>query len=154
MQLEAFLQQQGVGYEKHAHTVAYTAQELATAEHVSGYMVAKPVVVKGSKGFVMCVVPAPRHVDLARVAKAMGEKHVRLATEEEMASLFPDCEVGAEPPVGKLYGLPTIMDTQLEQDEELVMQAGTHTLAIRMRRADWQKVCEPAVAPIAWTAPS
>ena len=59
MKLESFLQQRGVGYEKHTHLLTYTAQELANAEHVSGYMVAKPVVVKGAAGYTMCVLAAP-----------------------------------------------------------------------------------------------
>jgi Ala-tRNA(Pro) deacylase len=146
MKLEAFLQQQGVGYEKHAHTIAYTSQQLAQAEHVPGYIVAKPVIVKGGAGFAMCVLPAPKHLDLQRAAAALQEPGVRLATEDEMSQLFTDCELGAEPPVGPLFGLPSIMDQELKNAEYLVMQAGTHTEAIRMRRVDWERVCQPQVA--------
>ena len=149
MKLESFLQERGIGYEKHTHVVTYTAQGLANAEHVSGYMVAKPVIVKGASGFTMCVLAAPKHVDLKRIAAALGEPEVYLASEAEMAELFPDCELGAEPPLGTPYGLKTIMDQQLREDEFLVMQAGTHTEAIKMRRTDWEKVCEPTVASIA-----
>ena len=149
MKLESFLQERGIGYERHTHIVTYTAQGLANAEHVSGYMVAKPVIVKGAAGFTMCVLAAPKHIDLQRVAAALGESEVRLASEAEMAELFPDCELGAEPPLGTPFGLKTIMDQQLREDEFLVMQAGTHTEAIKMRRTDWEKVCEPTVASIA-----
>jgi Ala-tRNA(Pro) deacylase len=149
MKLEAFLQERGIGYEKHAHPLAYTAQELANAEHVSGYLVAKPVVVKGAAGYTMCVLAAPKRVDLKRVADVLGEPSVRLASESEMTSLFPDCEIGAEPPVGALFGMKTIMDVQLKQDEYLVMQAGTHTDAVKLRRADWERLCAPVVAAIA-----
>ena len=149
MRLASFLQEQGVGYEKHEHALAYTSQSLANVEHVSGYLVAKPVVVKGSAGFAMCVLAAPKHVDLGRVARALREREVRLADEAEMASLFPDCELGAEPPVGAMFGLKTVMDEQLLDDDFLVMQAGTHTESIRVSREDWQRVCQPIVAPIA-----
>ncbi|MFQ5806067.1 MAG: aminoacyl-tRNA deacylase [Phycisphaerae bacterium] len=148
MKLEAFLQDQGVGYEKHTHTTTYTAQGLAHAEHVSGYMVAKPVIVKGAAGFAMCVLPAPKQLDLQQVAEVLNEPEVRLATEAEMAELFPDCELGAEPPVGALFDMKTVMDTRLREDEFLVMQAGTHTEAIKLRRTDWERLCKPVAAPI------
>lgn len=149
MKLESFLQARGVDFEKHSHTQTFTAQDLAHTEHVSGYMVAKPVVVKGDTDFAMCVLSAPRHLDLERAAKALNEPVVRLATEAEMAEFFVDCELGAEPPVGALFGLKTIMDEQLREDEYLVMQAGTHKESITLRREDWERVTEPVVAAIA-----
>lgn len=149
MTLESLLQEKGVQYEKHMHATAYTAQELAHEEHVTGYMVAKPVVVRGESGFAMCVLPAPAKLDLDLAAKALNESEVRLATESEMAELFADCELGAEPPVGSMFDLETVMDAGLKQDEYLVMQAGTHIDAVKMRRDDWEKLCQPTVAPIA-----
>jgi len=151
MKLETFLQQKGVGYEKHTHGTTYTAQGLAHVEHVSGYLVAKPVIVKGKSGFAMCVLPAPKQLDLQRAAEALHESQVRLASESEMAELFPDCELGAEPPVGALFDMKTIMDAQLRDDDFLVMQAGSHRESIQMRRRDWETVCRPDVAPIAVT---
>lgn len=149
MDFETVLRQRGIGYEKQTHPVAYTAQGLANVQHVSGYMVAKPVIVKGATDFAMCVLAAPKHIDLKRVAEVLGEKEVRLATESEMARLFPGCELGAEPPVGSLFGLKTIMDQQLKQDEFLVMQAGTHRDSVKLRRDDWERLCQPMVASIA-----
>jgi Ala-tRNA(Pro) deacylase len=149
MDFEQYLKQNGVQYEKHAHSIAYTAQGLAQAEHVSGYMVAKPVIVKAGGDYVMCVLPAPRRVDLKRVADALNEKQVRLADETEMSKLFSGCELGAEPPLGAMFGLRTIMDERLKQDESLVMQAGSHTQAVKLRREDWERLCMPVVAPIA-----
>ncbi len=148
MKLETFLDEHGVKYHRHTHAKSYTAQSLAHAEHVSGYMVAKPVVVKTPSGFAMCVVAAPKHLDLERAAYALGEPHARLATEAEMADLFPDCELGAEPPVGAMFGMRTVMDEQLVEDDWLVMQAGTHTESVEMSRVDWERVCDPIVASI------
>jgi len=90
MRLETLLDQRGINYEKHTHPTAYTAQRLADVEHVSGYMVAKPVVVRTSSGFAMCVLPAPKHLDLEQVSNVLKDSTVRLATEDEMARLFPD----------------------------------------------------------------
>ncbi|MCK6484845.1 MAG: YbaK/EbsC family protein [Phycisphaerae bacterium] len=148
MSLATFLEEKGIRYERHTHSTAYTAQQLAQAEHVSGYIVAKPVIIKGRKDYAMCVVPAPAHVDLVRVAQLLHEPQVRLADEQELSRLFPDCELGAEPPLGTMYGMKTIMDSQLAKDDYLIMQAGTHTEAIKMRRTDFERVCEPMVASI------
>jgi Ala-tRNA(Pro) deacylase len=149
MELESFLRDKGIGFEKHTHTTTYTAQGLAHAEHVSGYVVAKPVIVRTQVGFTMCVLLAPQHLDLKRVGEVLHESDPRLATEAEMADLFPDCELGAEPPIGALYDMKTLMDPRLQDDEFLVMQAGSHRESIKMRREDWEKICHPQVAPIA-----
>ncbi len=148
MDLDAFLKDQNVAYEKHFHEKSYTAQELAHAEHVSGYMVAKPVIVKTEYDYAMCVVPAPHHLNLSRVADALQESEVHLASERELANLFPDCELGAEPAIGSIFGMDTVIDASMTQDSHVVMQAGTHHEAVKMSRDDWQRVCEPIVAPI------
>ena len=109
---------------------------------------AKPVVVKTPSGFAMCVLAAPEHLDLDRTAHVLHEETARLATEAEMADLFPECELGAEPPVGAMFGLKTIMDEQLIDDDWLMMQAGTHTESVELSRFDWERVCDPIVASI------
>jgi Ala-tRNA(Pro) deacylase len=149
MKLEEFLQQHGVEYERHTHPITYTSQGLAQIEHVSGYVVAKPVIVKGSQGYVMCVLPAPEHLNLERLAGVLNDPPLRLATEAEMAELFQDCDLGAEAPIGALYGMRTVADNRLREDEYLIMQAGTHTEAIKVRRADWEAVCQPTFGAIA-----
>jgi Ala-tRNA(Pro) deacylase len=149
MNVEHYLQEHGIGYEKHKHKPTFTAQTLAAEEHASGYEVAKPVVVRSGEKFTMCVVPACVHLDLARVADVLHQPDVRMATEAEMAGLFPDCELGAEPPIGAMFGMNTIMDERLLEDEYLTMQAGTHTEAIRLRRRDFEGLCSPTIAQIA-----
>jgi Ala-tRNA(Pro) deacylase len=86
---------------------------------------------------------------MGKVAKALKAKKVRLADESEMAKLFPDVEVGAEPPFGNLYNLPTVVDEHLATDDEIVFQAGDHRHAIRMKYAEYAKLAEPAVANLA-----
>lgn len=148
MRLEPFLRDHGIAFEKHNHSTAYTAQQLAHAEHVSGYMVAKPVVVKGRTGFSICAIPAPEHLNLKLAAKALNEPDLRLASESEMAELFPECELGAEPPLGTLFGMKTVVDSKLHEDDFVIMQAGTHTDAITIRREDWERACRPIIARI------
>jgi len=146
MNVARYLQEQKVHFDRLEHLTAYTAQELAAREHVSGRCVAKPVLVKADGKFVLCVLPAPSMVDLDRVAAALGTDSAELATEDELSTVFDDCDLGAEPPFGHLYGLKTLMDQTLCDDEFLVFQAGSHTEAIKIRTEDFQHLAAPQVA--------
>ena len=148
MKLLDYLEDQGVEYRKSHHAPTYTSQGLAHVEHVSGYQVAKPVVVKGDIDFAMCVVPACKRVNLDLVAEVLQSLDVRLATEQEMATLFPHCELGAEPPIGTMFGMKTIVDSELHELDRVVMQAGSHADAVEIRREDWERLCDPVVADI------
>ncbi|RPI64665.1 MAG: YbaK/EbsC family protein [Planctomycetaceae bacterium] len=149
MKIAEYLKEHDVQFESHEHIPAYTAQEIAAEEHVSGSRLAKAVVVKGSKGFAMCVLPACCKLDLEKVAKSLKEKTVRLADENEMAELFKDAEVGAEPPFGNLYDLPTLVDLRLSKEDRIVFQAGSHREAICMNYCDYAKLVSPSIADLA-----
>ncbi len=149
MKIQDYLEEQKAKYTAHVHSPAFPAQEVAAEEHVSGNMLAKTVVVKAGDNYAMCVLPASYKLDMKKVAKAMKAKKVRLADEGEMAKLFPDVDVGAEPPFGNLYGLPTMVDKNLADGEEIVFQAGTHSHAIRMKYADYASLVKPAVFDLA-----
>jgi len=149
MKINDFLKAQGVHFSVHEHPPAYTAQEVAAEEHVSGDMLAKSVIVKAGGEYVMCVLPASYKLDMDKVADFLGVKSVRLADETEMAELFPDAEVGSEPPFGNLYDLTTLVDHHLAADDEIVFQAGSHRRVIRMTYADYAEVVEPEVADLA-----
>lgn len=94
----------------------------------------------------MTVLPANWIVDLHRLRDVFLTHHVHLATEQEIPGLFPDCEVGAMPPFGNLYGLPVYVDQSLTEDKEIVFQAGTHSDAIRMHYMDFAALVFPVVA--------
>jgi Ala-tRNA(Pro) deacylase len=143
-----FLDREKVPYEVLPHMRTYTAQGAAASLHVRGREFAKSVILKTDDGrLAMAVVPAPRPVDLQAAAAAMGAK-VELAREEEFADLFMDCEVGAEPPFGNLYGVPVFVDESLRKDPEIVFNAGRHDEAMRMRYADFERLVHPAVASL------
>jgi Ala-tRNA(Pro) deacylase len=103
------------------------------------------VVVKADTRFVMTVLPASWNVNLPRLRDLLMSQHVRLATEDEIKNLFPDCELGAMPPFGNLYGLHVYVDQSLTEDEEITFQAGTHSDAIRMRYWDFAALVFPVV---------
>ena len=145
MEVKEFLRKSGARYETLKHTPVFSSQKMAQVEHEPGRFVAKPVIVKADGRFLMCVLPASRHVNLAKLKSQLAAGYVELAQEGEIADLFQDCDVGAEPPFGTLYKLPTVMDRVLEKDDHVVFQAGTHEDAIRMSMADYQRLAHPRV---------
>ena len=148
--LERYLREQGVAYELRHHPLAYTAQEVAASEHVPGRELAKTVIAKGADDrLVMVVLPATRTVHLGRLAAALGTEQARLAEERDFATAFPDCETGAMPPFGNLYGVPVYADRSLAADEHIVFRAGTHTDTLRVAYADFAKLVNPTVVDIA-----
>jgi len=124
----------------------YTAQETAHKLHVSGKELLKVVVVKtDGQGFHLAVVPAARLVDLRKVAEVVGADRASLASEGEFQERFPDCEVGAEPPFGHLYGIDTLVDEHVMERGEVAFLAGSHHEAVEMSRADFERLARPKV---------
>ena len=149
MDLRGFLDGSGIRYQWLKHPTTYTARDLASSEHVPQETVIKPVVVEADGRFVLCAVPAGARVDLERLQRELDAKEIRLAEETEMLRLFEGCEIGAEPPIGLIFGLPTIMDEALMVDDEVTFQAGTHVDAVKMSFTDYFHVAKPAVARFA-----
>ncbi len=150
--LENYLRENGVAFQVTHHPLAYTAQEVAAAEHIPGRLLVKVVMAQAGDRMVMLALPAPYRVNPDKVAAALGVKEARLAREEEFAPVFPDCEVGAMPPFGNLYQVPVYVDKALAEDETIVFQAGTHTDTISMKYADYQRLVKPQVADFAHPA--
>jgi Ala-tRNA(Pro) deacylase len=142
------LDENKVRYEVLHHPEAVTAQRIAQAEHVKGRHHAKVVIVKASGEHLMVVLAADHYIDLEKVEKAVG-KAVSLDKEQEFKSLFPDCSIGAMPPFGNLYGLPTYVDQHLSEQDYIVFEAGTHTQAIKMSYRDYEKIVKPRVKDLA-----
>lgn len=147
--LREFLDQNGVHYEVGSHRLAFTAQEVAAAQHVPGKELAKVVMLRSGTAFIMTVLPAPYRVDIERAKVALGKSDLSLATEQEFKNLFPQCEPGAEPPFGNLYNLPVYVDQTLTRDEDIVFNAGSHTQTIKMKYADFARLVQPKVAAFA-----
>ena len=145
MRVLDFLDKSSAQYELTQHRPTFSAQQMAAEEHVPGMVVAKPVVIVAEGEYFMCVLPACCKVDLDVLKRELGVDEVQLADESEMAKLFPDCALGAEPPLGSLYGLPTLMDLTLDADEEIVFQGGTHERAIRMEMTEYKRLVSPRV---------
>jgi Ala-tRNA(Pro) deacylase len=144
--LREVLEANKVAYSVHSHPEAYTAMEIAALQHVKGRQLAKVVMARAGSDTVMLVLPADRRVDFERLRTALKAPDVRLAQESEFRDLFPGCDVGAMPPFGNLYGLPVYADRALEKDEEIVFNAGTHTLTVKLRWRDYATLVNPVMA--------
>jgi len=147
--LEQLLRENGIPYQMHHHPPAFTAQAVAESEHVSGKMVAKVVMVFRDGVMTMLALPANLRVNFTRAAEALGAKEVRLAHEDEFKAAFPDCDVGAMPPFGNLYGVDTFVDKSLAAPGEIVFNAGTHEDTIHLKYADFERLVHPTVADFA-----
>lgn len=143
------LDEHGVDYEVHEHPRAVDASRLAESEDVSGWDVAKPVLLSVGGQLAMVVVAAPVHVDLEKASDVLGHGDVRLATEDEFVDRFPDFEGGAEPPFGNLYGVPVFLDETLRARETMVCRDGTHTSAISLAVNDYVEVVGPEIVDVA-----
>jgi Ala-tRNA(Pro) deacylase len=146
--IRTFLDSHETPYSVTTHPNAFTARQVALAEHLPPRTVAKTVVIFGDGEYHMVVVPASRLVDLQEARPTLGLMHLRLASEPEMAQLFPECEVGAMPPLGTLYGLPVYLDGSLAAEEENAFNAGTQREVLHMKTADFRRLVKPLVVSI------
>ncbi len=143
--IKDFLDSQGVTYRHFTHPQAFTASETAAAQHVSGRELAKSVVVNADDRLILAVIPANDRLDVEKLSHLAGVASIRLAKEAEFEAVFEGCEVGAEPPLGKLYDVPVWLDASFEDHPTIIFNAGTHTDTIQMSVADFEKLEEPNV---------
>ena len=145
--ISQFLTSQHIPYQSYTHSRAYTAQGIAQAQHLSGKRLAKVVmVVANDNDMIMAVLPASHRVDLQRLSQVLKTNRIRLATEEEFKDVFPECELGAMPPLGNLYHLDVWMDETLRSLPTIAFNAGTHAEIIQMSFADFGRIVQPKFA--------
>jgi Ala-tRNA(Pro) deacylase len=147
--LEAYLRDNRVSFQLQHHPLAYTAQEVAASERVPGKLLAKVVMVVADGKTALLALPATHRIDLTEAARVLGTPSVRLAEENELAKALPDCDVGATPPFGNLYGLSVYVDKSLAEDKTIIFQAGTHTDTISVQYEDFERLVHPTVARFA-----
>jgi len=146
--LQKLLDEHQVVYSVIHHTEDFRASKTASDTETPPGEFAKTVVLWIDGSYALAVLPATHHVAPSRLARTLGADEVRLASEYEMAELLPDCEVGAAPPFGNLFDLPTYASPLLARDETITFNAGTHRDAIRIRWEDYARLVEPQVVPM------
>ncbi len=144
----------GVPFEEIQHEQVYTSVEEARALGISVDEVAKTIVLNTGSGHALAVIPASRRLDMRAVERAIGDRHVRMATEEELERDFPAYELGAMPPLGSLLGAPTYVDPEVMRHETLVFAAGTQTRSVKVRTEDLFAKQPATVAPITKLPPA
>lgn len=141
--LRDFLDKEHVKYVSIGHSPAFTAQEVAATAHIPGKELAKTVIVKVDGELAMVVLPAAEQVRMEKLRKTLGARHVELADEDEFKKAFPDCETGAMPPFGNLYGMNVFVSQALREDDEIAFSAGSHSELIRLPYADYERLVHP-----------
>lgn len=147
--MKALFEQEKIPYQLISHSEAHTAPELAASIHAPGREVAKVVIIQADGKYVMAVLPAHRQIHLTRFARVAGAERISLAEEGEIRKLFPDCEPGAIPPLGNLYGFPVYLEESLAQEPVIFFPAGTCREVIKMRFDDFQRLVRSRVADFA-----
>jgi len=144
-QIKEFLDDHHVRYLSIDHSPSYTAQEIAAVAHVSGKQFAKTVIVKAGSQFIMVVVPATEHINFSELQEWTGASDVDLAKESDFKSKFPECEVGAMPPFGNLYGMPVYISSHLVSQDQIAFNAGTHSELLKMSYQDFERLVRPKI---------
>lgn len=143
--IREYLDSQKVPHEWIHHPQAFTSQEVAHSIHVSGKHLAKTIVLEGDGKLLMAVIPASHRLNLQDLRGAVEVKQLVMLQESELAKLFPDCELGAIPPLGTLYGVDVWVDRVLAQSDEIIFCAGSHADCVRMSYSDFFDLVKPQI---------
>lgn len=151
MGISDYLQSHGVPFKSLLHGPASGATRVARLLHVPGSTVAKAVLLFDgvTGGFVLAVLPATHRIDLTRLQSDFQASDLRLATEAELERVFHDCELGAIPPFGMLYGVPTVVDASLAQAEEILVESNCRHVSVLLAFRDFMATEKPAMTRFA-----
>jgi len=143
--LKEFLDSHNIKYVTISHSRAFTAQETAASAHVPVKELVKTVIVKIDGKMAMAVLPASSKVDFDILKKATGSATIEIANEKEFKDLFPDCEIGAMPPFGNLYGMEVFVAKSLTEDREIAFNAGSHRELVKLTYKDFERLVKPKI---------
>jgi Ala-tRNA(Pro) deacylase len=143
--MRELLDREHVRYVTIQHSPAYTAQAVGASAHLPADEVAKTVMIEVDGRMAMAVLPASFQVEFDALKKALGTRDVRLLHENDFKDRFPDCEPGAMPPFGNLYGMPVFMSETLARQEYIAFSAGTHREVVIIPYADYERLVGPRV---------
>lgn len=141
--LQHHLESTGLPFDMVGHPYAATASECAEAAHVPGDHLAKSVLIHMEEGPMLAVVPSNHKVDLSSL-QALLSRRIGLAPEAEVQEVFDDCDLGAAPPVGEAYDIPTIIDDSLSGLDKIWFEAGDHKTLVEMTGHDFDQLMKDA----------
>lgn len=138
--IQDYLKTTGVKYEVVKHPRRVVSSEIAQTAHIAGSQLAKGVVLHAEDGgYLLVVVPSTHKVDLDVLSETLS-RPLGLATEDEVATLFPDCDAGAVPPLGPAYGLKVLLDKGLADEDDVYFEAGDHAALVHVSGRDFGKL--------------
>lgn len=146
-----YLQEHGVRFETLPHQRAYTAIDEAISVGVSPAEVVKTVVLDTPQGHALAVIPGSRRLNMRAIRQVVKNKHVRLATEDEVVRDFPGYEPGALPPLGSLLHVPAYVDTEVARRDTIVFATGRQTESVRVHTVDLLHAEHPTLASLTQT---
>jgi Ala-tRNA(Pro) deacylase len=141
--LAQYLLDRDVAYELVPHTHAETALASAAASRLPADNVIKAVVLKGADGFMLALLPASRHIELDELRQVLGAG-VDIAGEEQIETLFPDCEPGSVPALGAAYGIGVVVDDSLARQQDLYFEGGDHAHLVHISGTSFRRLMEGA----------
>lgn len=144
--IKTYLSESAVSYWHKTHPVAFTSQETAAVDHISGQELGKTVVLLADGRPIMAVLPADRVINMDVLKKHVGCERLSLASEREFPERFPSCQPGAMPPFGRLFGMMLYCDRSLAAQPEVEFNAGTHVDTIRMKFSEFAQLEAPVMA--------
>jgi Ala-tRNA(Pro) deacylase len=144
-----YLNSNKVEFQVLEHDPAFSAHDVAVTTNVPESEMAKAILIRIEDQYWMAVLRADQRINQQLLKRTFAAKSVYLAHEEDLGLLFPDCQIGAMPPFGHLYGLPVLVEEGLAEDDEIVFNACTHTKAIRMKFKDFRRLAKPVIAGFA-----
>lgn len=127
-----YLDSQRALYNRQAHSIAYTAMDVAASGHINQANFAKVVMVNIDGELAMAILPALYQLDIESLRSALKAQRVELAQERDFYYRFPRCEPGAMPPFGHLFGFQAFLITAFDDRQEIAFNAGSHSEIVRM----------------------
>lgn len=141
--LQACLHDKGCQYELVRHPHTFNSMETAEAAHIPGDRLAKTVLLEDRLGYVAAVLPSTHHLRLGELWLQTG-RHLVLAREPDLRTLFQDCDVGAIPPVCPAYGMPTFLEESLTRQPDVYFEAGNHEELVHMSTSQFLDLMDQA----------
>ena len=141
--LKDYLAAQRIAYEVITHPQATSMIQVAECSKLPGDRVAKGVLLEDRAGYLLAILPASHQIELPELRRWL-DRSLGLATEQELASLFEDCELGAVPAVGAAYGLDTVCEYSLSDQPDVYIEAGDHRSLIHIASPDFARLTKGA----------
>jgi Ala-tRNA(Pro) deacylase len=141
--LQHYIDGKGIAYDTVEHHRTATSSQSAQAAHVPGSRLAKSVVIHHETGYALAVVPSTHRIELSTLQDVMHAR-LGLASEEEVSSLFADCDLGAVPPIGPAYDVPVILDESLGDSRDVYFEGGDHKTLVHVSGPDFRSLMQDA----------